>query len=51
MKNYKGYGVIFWPAHDAANDAYKLYRHFVLIVAAKQKRLNDDLEVGVQVSM
>ena len=30
----------------AATTVYKLYRHFVWVVAAEQKRLNDDLVVG-----
>ena len=30
----------------AATTVYKLYRHFVWVVAAEQKHLNDDLVVG-----
>ena len=30
----------------AATTVYKLYRHFVWVVAAEQKRLKDDLVVG-----
>ena len=30
----------------AATTVYKFYRHFVWVVAAEQKRLNDDLVVG-----